>query len=126
MDYGIIAFWLFLTVTAICITWVTHLGRLASEATIRQAIERGVVTDAEAIHRLRGQVGMAWHVKLKLFGILFAFLGLALGVLGGILYFMEPDTLLPMLGAGGFGIIFGTGLFVTGAYLRRMESEQSR
>ncbi len=123
MDYGIIAFWLFLTVAAICITWVAHLGRLANEATIRQAIERGAVTDAEAIHRLRGQAGMAWHMKLKLFGIVFAFLGVALAVLGGILYFMEPATLLPMLGAGVFSMIFGAGLFVTGAYLRRVESE---
>lgn len=126
MNYDIISFWLFLSVVAICISLIGHLNRLAGERTIREAIEKGAVTDAEAIHRLRGEAGMAWPLKLIAFGIVFVFLGLALVALGLILSLMEPATLLPLLGSGAFGCLFGIGLIATGHWLRKLESGPDR
>jgi hypothetical protein len=126
MNYDVITFWLFLSVAAICITLIAHLNRLAGERTIREAIERGVVMDAEAIHRLRGEAGLAWPLKLIAFGIVFAFLGMALAALGLILSLMEAATLLPLLGSGAFSCLFGIGLIVTGHCLRRLENRPDR
>lgn len=116
----LILFWLFVTVVAVSWTWTTYLARLASEKTIRQAIDRGVILDAETIDRLRPRRRTRWDLLLILLGTLVLFTGLGIALFGILLALDSPDALFPVLAIAAIPTLSGAGLLVAGFWLHNL------
>lgn len=116
----LILFWLFVTIVAVCMTWSNYLARLASEKTIRLAIDKGLILDPAAIDRLRPPHNPHWDVRLIVLGAVVIFVGFGACWLGALLAIDKPKSLYPMLGIGGFAVIVGAGVLISGLWLRRI------
>jgi hypothetical protein len=119
MNLPLIIFWLSLVAVAVSATWAGYLGRLATEKTIRHAIEHGAPLDAEAIERLKRRPVAHWAPRLMICGLVFAAIGVGIGVFGALLAMQEPESLPALLGVGGFCAAVGLGLIGGALWLRR-------
>lgn len=118
----ILLFWLFVTIVAVSWTWTTYLARLASEKTIRQAIDKGLILDPQMIERLR-PARRQWDVRLIVPGIIIGFGGLGVALFAAFLALDDPDALFPVLSIACIPMLTGTGFIVSGVWLRRLERD---
>jgi predicted hotdog family 3-hydroxylacyl-ACP dehydratase len=113
-----IAFWAALAVTVVAIAVTGYFGRMQSERTIRQAIEKGLLTDAGAIERLR-RSGLPWAQRLTVIAIIVLFGAAGLAVFALSLLGDDAEAAPPLLGIAAFVAFVGAGMFVAGRWLRR-------
>ena len=119
MNLPLIIFWLSLLAVAVSATWAGYLGRLATEKTIRHAIDHGAPLDAEAIERLKRRPVAPWAPRLMICGVVFAAIGVGTALFGALLAMQEPESLAPLLGVGAFCGAVGLGLVGGALWLRR-------
>lgn len=123
VNFGIILFWIFLTVTAASVTWAGHLGRIENERTVRLAIDKGAVLDGDAIERLKRTASLPWGSRLVAMGIVAVFIGIGICVFALFLMESDPDALMPLMGIASICIFTGLGLGVAGFWLRKISRE---
>ena len=116
---GLIAFWIVLGVVALAMTVTSYLSRRDTETTIRQAIERGAVSDADAIARLSAPRGLPWPQRLIVLGLVTLFAAIGIAVFAAALGANEPESIAPLLGIAGFTGLLAAGLLTAGIWLRR-------
>lgn len=119
MNPALIIFWVSLVAIAVSATWAGYLGRLATEKTIRHAIDRGVPLDAEAIERLKRRPIAPWAPRLMVFGMALASIGVGAAAFGVSLAGQEPESLRPLVGVGAFCGAIGLGLIACALWLKR-------
>lgn len=115
----VILFWLFVTIVAVSMTWSNYLARLASEKTIRQAIDKGLILDPAVIDQLRPTQPSRWDLRLVVLGIIVAFLGIGTGVFAALLGVDSPKAFFPVMAIASIPLVGGCGLVIAGAWLRR-------
>lgn len=113
-----IVFWLVLGVVGLATVWFGYRARLEAELTIRQAIEKGVLTDAALIPSLK-QSGLPMAQRLMVLGIIALFVAAGVAAFALILGGDEPEAVTPLLAIAAFVAIFGLGLIVSGWWVRR-------
>lgn len=123
MNLGVIAIWSFLGLVVVCVTLASHFGRLETERTLRQAIDKGLPLDPPAIERLKRAASMPWAIRLTAIGIFVLFLAAAGAGFALILALQEPESLAPLLAIAAFVGLTGLGLLVCGQWLRRVWKE---
>lgn len=114
-----VVFWIVLGVFALAVTYTSYSARRETEATIRQAIEKGVVSDAEGIARLSAPRGLTWPQKLIVLALVTLFSTAGIAAFALILGSHEPESVTPLLAIASFTGCLGVGLLVAGAWLGR-------
>lgn len=117
MDVGALLFWGFVTLASVSIVWAHHLSRREAERTIRMALERGLLLDANAIRELRFGSNQRTPAYLAIGGLILLSVALALTVFAFVIAPEEPDTLLPLLGIAAFIAIPALTTSVIGLWL---------
>ena len=115
----VILFWLFVTIVAVCMTWSNYLARLASEKTIRLAIDKGLILDPSVIDQLRPVHRPRWDLRLIVLGIIVAFVGAGIAAFAVLLGLDSPDAFFPVMAIASIPLMGGAGLLVAGFWLRR-------
>lgn len=115
---AVIVFWIVLGVTGLAMGWFSYRSRLEAERTIRQAIERGVLTDAALIPQLR-QAGLRSAQRLIVLGIVAGFVAAGVAVFALVLGGTEPESVRPLLAIAAFTGFLALGLLVSGWWVRR-------
>jgi len=116
---GWIAFWVAFTICTLAVTVSGYFVRRDAEATLRRAIEKGTITDAATLARLRHPTGLPWAQRLVVLGVIILFAGAGAVVFACLLGAAEPESLMPLLGIAAFVLFLGAGLLAAGAWLRR-------
>lgn len=116
---GSIVFWVVLGVCALAFTLTSYLARRDTETTIRHAIEKGVVADAESIARLKAERGISWPERLIVLGLITLFAAAGVVTFALMLGQTEPESVLPLLGIAAFTAFLAGGLLTAGVWLRR-------
>lgn len=119
MDVGALLFWGFVTLVSLSIVWAHHLSRREAERTIRMALDRGLLLNADTIRELRFGANQRTPVYLAVGGIILLSVALALAVFASIIAPEEPDTLLPLLGIAAFIAIPAFTIAAAGSWLMR-------
>ncbi len=119
MDVGALLFWGFVTLASLSIVWAHHLSRREAERTIRMALERGLLLNADAIRELRFGSNQMTPVYLAIGGIILLSIGVALTVFAFIIAPEEPGALLPLLGIAAFIAIPACTIAAIGFWLMR-------
>lgn len=114
-----VVFWIVLGVCALALTYTSYLARRDTEATIRQAIEKGVVADAETIARLSAPRGLGWPKRLIALGVITLFSTFGIASFALILGGQEPESVMPLLAIASFTLCLAAGLLVAGVWLTR-------
>lgn len=114
----LVAFWIVLGVLGVAVSLAGHLGRAEIEKTIRLAIEKGAVTDAALILRLREPAGLSWVQRLSVFGVMALFTSGGLVAAASIMGANGPETPTPLLALSAFVACLGLGLFASAFWLR--------
>src|SRR5262245_20198422 len=117
-DMTFVAFWIGLGLFACGIMLAAHLSRRELDKTIRQAIEKGVLVDAEMIARLKAPAGPTWGQRLVVLGIITLFAGAGAGVFAGLIGTFEPESVMPLLAIAAFVLFLGAGVLVSGIWLK--------
>ena len=91
--------------------------------TARLRLRPLTIADAPTVQRLKRASGLPGSVRLIAFGIVIAFVGLALATFALILSRQEPDSLSPLLAISALVEFVGLGLLVSGWWLRRAFKE---
>ncbi|MGH6951411.1 MAG: hypothetical protein ACREH4_11085 [Vitreimonas sp.] len=115
-----VAFWTVLGACALAVICTSYLSRRQAEATIRQAIEKGVVADAEAIARLNAPRGLPWSQRLIVLGLVTLFAAAGIATFALVLGAQEPESVSPLLAIAGFTGCLAAGLLVAGGWLGRV------
>lgn len=115
-----VVFWTVLGVCALAVISTSYLSRREAEATIRQAIEKGVVADAEAIARLNAPRGLPWSQRLIVLGLVTLFAAAGIATFALVLGGHEPESVLPIMAIAGFTGFLAAGLLAAGVWLRRV------
>lgn len=116
---GWIAFWAVIGVCGLAVTVTSYLSRREEERTIRQAIEKGAVMDAETIAKLKAPRGLAWPQRLIVLGVIVLFAAIGIAAFALVLSAHEPESVRPLLAIAAFTGFLGGGLLASGAWLRR-------
>jgi hypothetical protein len=124
MDWGALLFWPIGGLIALSAIWASYLGRRESERTIRLAIDKGQVLDAETVRGLKGQSNRA-PKQLVVAGIVLVALAAGTAIFGWTAGQEDSDALLPMLGVAAMTGLPGVALIVCGQWLRRDSDGQS-
>jgi hypothetical protein len=89
------------------------------ERTIREAIERGVLTDASLIPKLREPAGLNDFERLNLMGIMTLFASAGIVLVAFVLILAAHAAPVPLFAIAIFAATLGTGLIVCGRWLKR-------
>jgi hypothetical protein len=123
MGSTIFLFWLLVTVVAVSATWSNYLARMASEKTIRQAIDKGLILDPAVIDKLRPPYRKRWDIRLVVTGILIGFAGLGIALFAVLLSQDDAEALFPVLSIAAVPTLTGIGFVIAGAWLRRQPQD---
>ncbi|WP_293903555.1 hypothetical protein [Phenylobacterium sp.] len=107
------------TVVSAVMSWSSYRAASEAEATIRLAIEKGLLTDAMAIRDLRQPAGLSWVERLTVLGmlVLFASAGLVVGAVALIV--LTGGRPAPLFALAAFSAALGLGLVHCGRWVRR-------
>jgi uncharacterized protein YneF (UPF0154 family) len=119
---GVAAFWAALATVTVAMVIGGVIGRLASERTIRQAIEKGLVSDGQTVRELMQQRGPSWPHRLIVMGIIIVFGALGVAVFAWSLAAQEPESTRALLGIAGFTLLLGVGFLAAGIWLLRSQA----
>ncbi len=113
-----VVFWLVVGACGLAATFVAYRGRQNMEATIRHGIDKGVITDAEAIVKARAKGGVTWPMALIVLGVVHVFAAIGAVAFAYFLGSFEPDSVMPLLAVAAFTGVFAIGLLIGGFWLR--------
>lgn len=113
-----VVFWIVLGVLGVAVSWSGHLGRAEVEKTIRLAIEKGALTDASQIARLREPVGLNWIQRFSLLGLMALFISGGVLAVAFIMGMDAPEPPTPLFAISAFVACLGLGLFASAWWLR--------
>lgn len=119
---GVAAFWAALGAVSVALVIAGTIGRLASERTIRLAIEKGLVSDGQTVRELMQQRGPSWPQRLIVMGIIIGFGALGAAVFAWSLDAQEPESTRALLGVAGFALLLSLGFLTAGGWLMRAQS----
>ncbi len=114
---ALVSFWIVLGALGVVVSWTGHLGRAEVEKTIRLAIERGTLTDAASIARLREPTGLNWVQRLSVLGVLALFMSGGLVAVAFIMGAHAPEPPTPLFALSAFVACLGLGLFTSAWWL---------
>lgn len=123
MDVGALLFWGFITLASLSIVWAQYLSRREAERTIRMALERGLLLNADTIRELRFGSNRRTPVYLIVGGAILLSIAVALTVFAYIIAPEEPETLVPLLAIAAFIAIPSLTIAAAGFWLRRQGRE---
>lgn len=90
-----------------------------TEATIRLAIERGVLTDPTLIPDLREPAGLRWTERLTLLGMIILYVSGGIVLVALVLIVSAMGVPIPLFALSAFSACLGVGLIHCGRWLRR-------
>lgn len=99
--------------------WNTRSAAAETEATIRLAIEKGVLTDASLIPALREPAGLAWVERFILLGMIVLFAAGGIMLVATVLMVSGTGIPVPLFALSAFAACLGGGLIHCGRWLRR-------
>lgn len=108
-----------LTVLVLLMTVSSYRVSFDVEQTIRAAIERGVVTDASLIPKLREPAGLSSIERFTLLGIMTLFASVGIVLVALVLIVFVHAVPIPMFAIAAFLAVLGAGLIVCARWLRR-------
>lgn len=130
MHYGVIAFWVFVTVAAVTGIVADYKKRKASLEPLRAAIERGQQLDPALVERLMapeqssGLAPMSLMLGLMVGGIVVSAAGVGVIVLSIFLTQVDNRALYPVMGGGIVGLCVGIGLIVASRAVERYRQRE--
>jgi hypothetical protein len=89
------------------------------ERTIREAIERGVLTDASLIPKLREPAGLTDFERLNLMGMMTLFASAGIVLVAFVLIVAVHGAPVPLFAIAIFAATLGAGLIACGRWLKR-------
>lgn len=113
-----IVFWVVVGACGLAATYVGYRGRQNTEATIRHGIDKGVITDADAIVKARARGGLPWPMVLIVLGVVHWFAAFGVAVFAQVLGSHEPESVAPLMAIAAFTGFLALGLLVSGFWLR--------
>lgn len=113
-----IVFWLVVGACGLAATFFSYRGRQHMEATIRHGIDKGVITDAEAIVTARAKGSVTWPMALIVLGVVHVFAAIGIVAFSYFLGAFEPDSVMPLRAIAAFMAFFAIGLLAGGFWLR--------
>lgn len=120
-----IAFWAFVTISAVAGIVSDYKRRKAAIEPLRLAIERGQALDPELVEKLLGHDGHDAPLDpalLQIGGIITIAAGAGVALFAVFLSRLFPQWLLPIVGLGVLAICVGVGLLVAARVLRRIRA----
>lgn len=107
------------TLVGLAMSWSAQKSGAEVEATLRLAIEKGVLVDPTLIPRLREPAGLSWIERFTLLGMMTLFA--AAGLIGVALVLMVTGTgvPVPLFALATFAACLGIGLIVCGRWVKR-------
>lgn len=112
-----------LVLIGIATAWTAQRTAAQTEATIRCAIEKGVLTDAALIPALREPAGLSWVERLNLLGMIVLFASGGIVLIGVVLIISGTGIPVPLFALSAFSASFGGGLIYCGRWLQRTRSK---
>jgi len=94
-----------------------------AERTIREAIERGVLTDPSLIPKLREPAGLSDCERLSLMGIMTLFASAGTVFVAFVLIVAAHAAPVPLFAIAVFAATMGAGLIASGRWLKRARGE---
>lgn len=125
MNVEFAVLWVGIVVVTTVIAWLNHLGRLETEKTIREAIEKGTIVDAETIERLRRASAVPWQRRLVAWAIFTISLAAGVALFALTISDQESEALRPLLGIAALLACVAGGLAACGFWLGK-ESDVTR
>ena len=125
MNVDVVVLWVCLVVVTTVIAWLNYVGRLEAEKTLRQAIEKGTITDAEALERLRRAGGVPWKRRLVAWAIVTASLAVGVALFALSISDQDQEAVRPLLGIAALLASLAGGLAACGFWLGK-ESDVAR
>jgi hypothetical protein len=108
-----------LTILGAALNVTSYRGALDVEQTIRLAIERGTLTDASLIPKLREPAGLSAIERFTLLGIMTLFASAGIVLVALVLIVAMHGAPVPLFAIAAFLAVLGGGLIVCARWLKR-------
>lgn len=120
-----VVFWVALGLAGVVTSWLGFRRHSEAEKTIRLAIEKGVLTDAQLVAQLRQPSGTPLAHRLTVLGLIAVALAAGVAIFAGFIGREEPESLNPLLGIAAFVGCTACGLLASGWWLARENKRAS-